>query len=59
MSASALSAGEKADLAAFFESLTDRGFLTNPSLTAPGPDPIGPAKSRLGRPNEHGVSGTF
>jgi cytochrome c peroxidase len=49
--------GEKADLAAFLESLTDRGFLTNPAFAAPAGLPSAQAKTALGRPNEHGVQG--
>ena len=43
-----LSAGEKADLVAFLESLTDQRFLTNPAFAAPAagvaaPGQTGPA----------------
>jgi cytochrome c peroxidase len=53
-----MSAGEKADLVAFLESLTDRGFLTNPAFAAPDAEPSKPAKTVLRRPNDHGVPGT-
>ncbi len=53
-----LSAGEKADLIAFLESLTDQGFLTNPAFAAPDATPPKPAKTVLRRPNEHGAPGT-
>ena len=51
------SPGEKADLVAFLESLTDRGFLSNPAFAAPAAPPSAQAKTALGRPNEHGVRG--
>jgi cytochrome c peroxidase len=50
--------GEKADLVAFLESLTDQGFLTNPAFAAPAAIPPAQAKTARGRPNEHGVPGT-
>ena len=53
-----LTAGEKADLVAFLESLTDQGFLTNPALSAPDAASAKPAKTVLRRPNEHGSPGT-
>ncbi len=53
-----MSAGDKADLVAFLESLTDRGFLTNPAFAAPAAGPS-QAKTALRRPNEHGVQGTL
>ncbi len=51
------SAGEKADLVAFLESLTDRGFLSNPAFAAPAAPPSSQAKTAPGRPNVHGVRG--
>jgi cytochrome c peroxidase len=51
-----LSAGEKADVVAFLESLTDQGFLTNPAFAPPAAGVSSPAKSVLGRPNLHGVN---
>ena len=53
-----MSPGDKADVLAFLESLTDQGFLTNPAFAAPAAGPPPQAKSALGRPNEHGVQGT-
>lgn len=53
-----MSPGDKADLVAFLESLTDQGFLTNPAFAAPAAGPSHQAKTALGRPNEHGIQGT-
>jgi cytochrome c peroxidase len=53
-----MSAGDRADLVAFLESLTDQGFLTNPSFAPPGAESREQAKTADGRPNLHGVPGT-
>ena len=47
-----MTAGERDDLVAFLESLTDQSFLTNPSFAAPDAPP-NPAKTAAGRPKEH------
>jgi cytochrome c peroxidase len=47
-----MTAGERGDLVAFLESLTDQSFLTNPSFAAPDA-PGNPAKTAAGRPKEH------
>ena len=50
-----MSAGERADVVAFLESLTDQSFLTNPSFAAPAGRAAVPAKTAAERQNEHGA----
>ncbi len=52
-----LSAGEKADVVTFLESLTDQRFLANPAFAAPAAGVPSPAKLVLERPNQHGATG--
>jgi cytochrome c peroxidase len=50
----AIDAGEKADVVAFLESLTDQGFLTNPSFAMPPDMAARQTKSIAPRLKEHG-----